>query len=986
MLHNAFSLHAKQNPDYLAIVAPQIQVSYSQLDIASNKLASELLSLNCKHGELIAIIMDKGWEQIVATLGILKAGSAYLPIEPSESIERLKNLISVGRVKIIITQQKYTKLYTWSKTRKIIIIDESILTKPPMLLNSPHIVDNENNLAYVIFTSGSTGVPKGVMISHKSASNTISDINQRFVVTNKDKVFAISNLVFDLSVYDIFGTLSAGGTIVIGNNSVLEDIYSWEKLFFEQQISIWNSVPALMEMFVDFLIAKNIKCPSHSLRLVLLSGDWISVTLPQKIWKFFGKGVQIVSLGGATEASIWSILYDIKKIDHNWKSIPYGKPMLNQQFFIMDEKLNPICNNECGELFIGGIGVAQDYWRNIKLSRQRFITHPIHGRIYRTGDLGRYMPDGNIEFLGRIDSQVKISGYRVELNAIRTCLIKYPFVNQAVVTSFKDKSFQKLIAYITFNDNIDKFGEKFTDDQVNNWKGIYDTLFRHELSKTRVHKLNSAGWVSSYNNNYFPKPQMLEWVNNTVEQILSLSPTSILEIGCGTGMILLNLVDKVKEYDATDISNEAILYVKKQLLHVGAKNVNLWNLEATKSNSIQKKYDVIVLNSVIQYFPNLEYFITVINQCVDMLNNNGYLYIGDVRSLNHQHEFHSSILLNKGYDTNNCIALQNLLESLVSDDSELVVDHNFFYFLKTVQQKITHVEVLLKKGAFSNEMNSFRYNVILHVNHKNKPDIPSKWVDWESSCITTDYIHNQLAKNVDYIAIRNVPNQRIIGLNDATQFLSSETWQQKCQNIILQRRQSAIDPELITTLAKEHGYYAINTWSKNANCFDTIIEKRGLNLSFDNPVVFNNVFANNPMLHKIKKHIINEIKIFLKTWLPSYMIPSHFTVLSTLPVTQNGKIDYNALPCPITILHSNVAHHVAPKNKTEKTLTKIWKNILGIHNISTNQNFLEIGGTSLLVVQLIARINKEFHINMELQNIGFTNVTIQKLARIIDRD
>jgi amino acid adenylation domain-containing protein len=307
------------------------------------------------------------------------------------------------------------------------------------------------DLAYVIFTSGSTGLPKGVMIDHQGAVNTILDINNRFGVSEDDRVLALSSLSFDLSVYDIFGTLAAGGTLIMPRASHLQDPAHWADLIMHHQVTIWNSVPALMKLLIEYADGQE-GILLDTLRLILLSGDWIPVNLPDQI-KMLIDDVLVVSLGGATEASIWSILFPIEATFPNWKSIPYGRPMTNQVFHVLSESLQPRPDWVPGQLYIGGLGVAKGYWRDEQRTKASFIIHPETGeRFYRTGDLGCYLPDGNIEFLGREDFQVKIQGYRVELGEVEFNLVQHPAVNMAVVTTVGER-FEDihLVAYIVLN-------------------------------------------------------------------------------------------------------------------------------------------------------------------------------------------------------------------------------------------------------------------------------------------------------------------------------------------------------------------------------------------------------------------------------------------------------------------------------------------------------------------------------------------------------
>ncbi|MEM9485851.1 MAG: non-ribosomal peptide synthetase, partial [Cyanobacteria bacterium P01_F01_bin.116] len=304
------------------------------------------------------------------------------------------------------------------------------------------------DLAYVIYTSGSTGTPKGVMIDHRSAVNTILDINQRWQVGPEDRVFALSSLSFDLSVYDIFGTLAAGGTIVMPPTRAAKEPALWSEILLREQVTIWNSVPALMQMLVIHAGNRANIVPS-SLRLVLLSGDWLPLALPDQI-RTLAPAAEVVSLGGATEASIWSIFYPIERVESDWASIPYGRPLANQQFYVVDAQLEHCPVWVPGQLYIGGEGLANGYWQDNVKTAASFITHPSTGQaLYRTGDLGRYLPSGQIEFLGREDNQVKLGGFRIELGEIELVLEQHPDIAQAVVlVAGEPNQGQQLVAYV----------------------------------------------------------------------------------------------------------------------------------------------------------------------------------------------------------------------------------------------------------------------------------------------------------------------------------------------------------------------------------------------------------------------------------------------------------------------------------------------------------------------------------------------------------
>ncbi len=431
--------------DRLAVDAPGRTLTYRELHREAVALGRRLRELGARPNRLVAVVMEKGWEQVVGVLGVLWSGAAYLPIDPDLPADRRRYLLENGEVEIAISQpwidDRFAQLGEWPQGLRRLRVEAGTPEMPEMPEDTEPApltpVQGPADLAYVIFTSGSTGQPKGVMIDHRGAVNTVLDMNHRFRVGPQDRVLALSSLSFDLSVYDVFGLLAAGATIVLPAADRRRDPAHWAERIEGAGVTIWNTVPALMEMLAEQAAHGRPATPQpRTLRTILLSGDWIPISLPGRIRRlpWVTPDVEVVSLGGATEASIWSILHPIGEVDPAARSIPYGRPLINQTFHVLDGRLQPRPTWVPGQLFIGGIGLAQGYWRDAAKTAASFITQPQTGeRLYRTGDLGRYLPGGDIEFLGREDSQVKIRGYRVELGEIETVLAGHPAVREAVV-------------------------------------------------------------------------------------------------------------------------------------------------------------------------------------------------------------------------------------------------------------------------------------------------------------------------------------------------------------------------------------------------------------------------------------------------------------------------------------------------------------------------------------------------------------------------
>lgn len=450
-LHQLFEQQAAATPHAIAVIAGQRSIRYGELNQRANQLAHYLHRLGVEPGTTVGVCVGRSLDLVIGLLGILKAGGTYVPLDPAYPTERLAYMLDHSQAPVLLTQTERLERCPAVGTGRVVCLDTEWDTIARMDTQNPISRASPDTLAYIIYTSGSTGKPKGVMIPHRGAVNTIHDVNSRFRVSPQDCVLALSSFSFDLSVYDCFGTLAAGATLVLPDPDAAGDPSHWAHLVAQHRVSIWNSVPTLMKLLLDY-------AESHpdvslaSLRLALLSGDWIPLPLPERL-KQMVNGIQVVSLGGATEGSIWSILYPIERTDPTWSSIPYGRPMANQQVFVFNTALEPCPVLVPGELYIGGVGVARGYWCDPQKTAASFIPHPQTGEwLYRTGDMGRYLPDGTIEFLGRRDQQVKIRGFRIELGEIEATLLRHPAVRDAVLLARDDTpgppGDKRLVAYV----------------------------------------------------------------------------------------------------------------------------------------------------------------------------------------------------------------------------------------------------------------------------------------------------------------------------------------------------------------------------------------------------------------------------------------------------------------------------------------------------------------------------------------------------------
>ncbi|MEU6755467.1 amino acid adenylation domain-containing protein [Streptomyces sp. NPDC046685] len=429
LLHTAFFERAAERAGQPALLwGERGTMAHDELARRALAVAGALARRGVGRGSYVAVTAPKSAEQIAAVLGILAAGAAYVPIGVDQPDERRARILELSGVQVVLDGRGTAQ--PAPAGIEVLTIDEAMLAAP---LDAPVAADPDDT-AYVIFTSGSTGLPKGVEVSHRAAVNTVEDVNERFAIGSEDRVLAVSALDFDLSVWDVFGFLAVGGGAVLVPESGRRDASEWLALCRRHGVSVWNTVPALLDMVLT--AADGAPLPA-TMRLALLSGDWIGLDLPERLARASGGRCRLIALGGATEAAIWSNAYEVDAVPEGWRSIPYGKPLRNQKFRVVDGRGRDCPDWVPGELWIGGSGVALGYRGDPELTAARF-PHQDGERWYRTGDLGRYWPDGNLEFLGRLDHQVKINGFRVELGEIEACLQAHPEVAQAVVVPFTE--------------------------------------------------------------------------------------------------------------------------------------------------------------------------------------------------------------------------------------------------------------------------------------------------------------------------------------------------------------------------------------------------------------------------------------------------------------------------------------------------------------------------------------------------------------------
>ncbi|WP_330333704.1 amino acid adenylation domain-containing protein [Streptomyces sp. NBC_00536] len=449
-LHELFERQLASGPEEPAVVGPAGELSYAELDALAERIAGRLTGLGVGPDTTVGLCLTKGPALVAAVLGVLKAGGAYLPLDPAYPAQRLAFMLQDAAPPVVLTERALAGLLPAVGAEVLEVEDAG---QWPATRRRPAAGPGPDHLAYVIYTSGSTGTPKGIAVPHRGVVNNLLDLNHTYGIGPGDRVLGLSSPSFDMFVYETLGILAAGGAVVMPHPDRARDPHHWVDLVRRHKVTVWNSAPALADAFVRAGEERGVRLPR--LKAAFFGGDWIPVTLPGR-FRRLAPDMAFIALGGATEASIHSITHPVGETDPAWTSIPYGRPMVNQQAVILTPALEPAPVGVPGELCLAGTGLTRGYLRRPGLTADRYRPHPGAGtgpvpagaRMYRTGDLARTRADGVIELIGRLDHQVKLRGLRIELDEIEAVLRRQAGIERAVVTARGSGDDRRLIGYL----------------------------------------------------------------------------------------------------------------------------------------------------------------------------------------------------------------------------------------------------------------------------------------------------------------------------------------------------------------------------------------------------------------------------------------------------------------------------------------------------------------------------------------------------------
>jgi natural product biosynthesis luciferase-like monooxygenase protein len=712
-----------------------------------------------------------------------------------------------------------------------------------------------------------------------------------------------------------------------------------------------------------------------SLERLMLGGEALPTDLAELLSPVI-KG-EIHNMYGPTETTIWSTTSRVRA----GEPVTIGQPIANTFVRILDAagELAPV--GVAGELCIGGAGVASGYIGRPDLTAERFVADPhgATGTLYRTGDLARYSASGDIEFLGRLDHQVKLNGYRIELGEIETILGRHELVGQPVVTARADDGVQKLVAYVTPKQTM--VGN--SAEQVARWEGLWDGAYR-DCASIPEPRFNTVGWNDSATGAPIPVEEMREWLDGVEQSVLALSPKRVLEIGCGTGMVLYRLLPHVEHYTGVDLSSHALDVIRAELSPAESERVELKQQPAHALEGIpDKSCDTVIINSVTQYFPDTAYLEKVLRRASEIVCDGGAIFVGDVRSLDHLEAFHTWVALQQAPATASKADINKRIDRRISQEGELVVGEAFFHALVRDLPRLGRVEARLKPGSAGSEMSAFRYDVVIRIGGAGATStvVPA--------IVSYAQLQARLEQGAEAVLVKDISNARVAGLYAARAVLSGSASADvaSLRSLAASKPEGALEPMELASLHSGYSVDILPARSGDAARFDAVFRNRKLDPStavnhgapkHDKPA---GQYARNPGIGAVQgAALADDLRAHLREFLPEYMIPSAFVVLDALPLTPNGKIDRKALPRPAQASAAPVATaYVAPSNAIEETIAGVWKALLGLERVGLRDNIFDLGANSLLTVQANQRLSSLLERKVALVSM-FRYPTVEALA------
>lgn len=996
---------ATRFPDKIAIRFKQESLTFGALDKQANQVAHALRAQGIQPGDRVGLVVDRSLPLIVGMLGILKAGAAYVPVDPQHPTDRIAYILTDAGCVALLTSMAHQGRFDLNNVRELLVE-----TLWPTLKQYPDTVPDGqpvgSAIAYILYTSGTTGRPKGALIRHHSVANVLFSVANEPGLTAADKTIALATIAFDLAVVEIYTPLLVGAELLLIDPATARNGEALAQVLNDPSITFIQTTPATFRVLLEA------GWRGHKALRVISCAEALPMDLAHTL---LASCAELWNYYGPTETTIYATGKRIRETDER---ITIGSAIANTRIYVVNEQGQLAPDGQPGELWIAGEGVSDGYLNQPELTADKFVDNPFSAtpeKIYRTGDLGRYLNGGttasapataDIVYMGRIDQQVKIRGFRIELGEVEHTLAKIQTIKEAVVMAREDRAGDgRLVAYVV--PDLSELDRSGTD-----WQQRWDTIYEAGVKSQTDHTTSEADLdvviAEQLSNQTDIRQQADEWLAQSLKRLRALGAKRVLEVGSGAGQLLFELAADTDLYIATDYAQAAIDNLNGRIQTgmlsrqpVGQGQVRAQVAMADDYSMVDlTSLDLVLIHSVAQYFPDARYLLKVIEGAVKATRSGGCVFVGDMQSRRLQVQHHTFDQLQRTADNQSVADFRRIVDRRVKLDDELMADPAFFYLLPTLFPAISAVDVQLREGQSLNETTKYHFDVWLYVGKAPDEARVDATLDW-SSVRSTEILEQYLQQHPDQaIRLTNVPNARTATDNALVYWLTEAPDETAIGDLKerISHIPAGIDPDLFWQLAERLDFRAHVRWATDGadNQLEVVFIPtsrrsalpplpQGMNLTDTAP----RDFVNEPYapLPTVTKEQIRAWRQAAAQSLPDYMVPTDFVVVPRFPITPNGKLDRKALPAP-AITRPAAAPEPAsnlPSSAEEKLLASIWQTVLGVEAISLDDNFFELGGHSMIAVQVMTRLEKQTGKRLPLASL-FEYPTIRSLSTLLHDD
>ncbi|MGA5541914.1 amino acid adenylation domain-containing protein [Mycobacterium sp. NPDC051198] len=961
------------DPDAVAVIDGSRQLSYRELDEASNRLARVLIGAGVGPERAVGVAMGRSAELVVAWWAVLKAGGVYVPVDRTHPAERIATVLDAAEAVCVLTRGSDSVAGSGTRpVMDVVSLDLSTSSAQPVTDADRLAPLSVDGAAYVIFTSGSTGVPKGVAISHAGVLGVAAAHRDLFGVGAGARVLMVAAPTFDASVFEWLWAVSSGAALVVAP----PDSYAGDAL-----TAVIEDQKVEAALITPTVVATLDRSRLPELKTLVTGGE----ACPAELVAAWAPGRRMFNAYGPTEVTIWATWSALSA----GQPVRIGAPVPGTCALVLDARLNPAPVGVVGELYLAGPVLARGYVGRPDLTADRFVANPFGApgtRLYRTGDLVRWTTEGNLEYFGRADAQVKLRGQRLELGEIENTLLACPQVNRAAAAVYHHEAADHLVAYVA----LERASSADHDAEVvDQWQHVYDELYDADLEAVEWGS-DFRGWNSSYTGDPIPLDQMREWRAGAVNRILALRPQRVLELGVGSGLVLSQIAPESVEYWGTDFSAPTIRKLESSVAgQPWGDRVRLRVQPADVADGLPAGYfDTVIVNSVIQYFPNSAYLAEVMDNAVELLAPGGTLFIGDVRNHSLQGAFQTGIALARSGAGADSDEIRQRVQRAILGEPELLLAPEFFTSWAAGHPAVGGIGIQVKRGEADNELTRYRYDVIIHKSAGRVHSLADAPVwDW-ADCAGLSGLNAELAaQRPAQVRVSAIPRAGVIADVIVERALaeghSSADALAEAENAA--NPADTVTPERLYQLGESAGYQVAVTWGAEPGTIDAVFiaatdegESPVLTDLYQPPTDSHkrSAYANDPDTNSK----VSEVRQWLGARLPEYMVPSQIVVLEEFPLTSSGKIDRRALPEPVFAATT----FRSPQTPTEKTVAEVFAEVLGLDRVGLDDDFFALGGDSLIAIRVSARLQLALGKDVPVRYL-FDTPTVGRLAASLDR-